>query len=429
MMQDFAEEENKQKPLLPAIDINALRNDTTRHLVEALPGIKKKRNTYSFAELSKIKGERQEFVLDQLLPKASVTILMGEDGVGKSQLCAQLCLHVAMGMTSFCGLSLVGKNSECLFVGTEDAKQKFANAITTQAALIDPNHDPEQVPVFFTEASMFDDFKELKDEMDELIAEHKFEVVVVDTMSDMFGLLNGEINSSDHARKILSYFQSIADKTKAAVIMIHHVAKSKMVQKRNEGKLFIEKNDSQGAGAITQKARTVLALTNEPSSINQEGTEYFNYLHVVKANLMGRNWVVNAIQLLFSTQTLLHKHNGFVDIFEKENQGLRDAGNNQPVQVERTVGGQSRKLPPQEIPDGDHWKKLKEIFREEEPLEYKEIVKRICLAYDIGQTKAQSKDGYLPYLCSRGWVAKTGNLYQWQQFMAVSSGDDEDAPF
>jgi hypothetical protein len=291
-----------------------------------------------------------------------------------------------------------------------------------------PEHDPEDVGIFFTEASIFDEWKELKEEVEILTAEHSFDLIVLDTLTDLFGLIEGDINSNGDANKILGYFSNVAEQSGASCVIIHHVAKSHMAHKREKGKLFIEKNDAQGAGRITQRPRTVLALTNDPASSNKEGSLYTNYLHVAKANLMGRNFAMNAIQLEFSTETLLHRFISFVDIFKFEQERKKEIGVS-PAKENKaeTTAGQLRKLTPREIPDADHWKKLKEVFREKTPLDRDELIKRMCLLYDCGKSKIEAGDGYLPYLMNeKKWIQRVGKTYQWLDAAYNDKFDDPD---
>src|SRR5690606_8460178 len=99
---------------------------------------------------------------------------------------------------------------------------------------------------------------------------------------------------------------NICNTYQVAIILIHHAAKSKIVEIRKSGTIFIDKNSSQGAGAITQKPRTVLALSNHKESTSPDGKYYDNYLHVVKANLMGKEYMTNALKLQFNGHTLCH---------------------------------------------------------------------------------------------------------------------------
>lgn len=429
-MLEEKQEQGEHKAFQPVIDIGSLQT-SDRFFAESEEGDRRKRHTYSFADLHKLKDIEQEFLIDDLLPKSSVTVFMGVDGIGKSAILSQLCLQVCLDVPNFCGCKLKVKNRNCVFVGTEDAKVKFARSVGKQAKAIKPDYKPEEVGLHFTEASMFDNWDELTEEIELLLADFTPEVIVVDTLSDMFGLKDSEINSNDAARKILSYFQMIADSTGAAVIIVHHVSKTKIAGKKFAGTLFLEKDDAQGAGAITQKARTVLALTNDKAS-NVNGKTYTNYLHSVKGNMFGKKYEINAIKLEFQTETLLHKFDSVVDIFEVESERKKEAGEDNDAPRERGTSGQKKVAQPSDIEDADHWQKLTDMYKGFTVLGRQDLLKRICTAYAIGMNKAQQTGGYMDYLTSKGWLQKSGAGWAFTGAKVahkVTQEGDEELPF
>lgn len=406
--------------MLDALKLRALEQ------INALMPAPTQKRTYTYAELHAKKDEEQPFLIPELLPGESVAVLIGEDGIGKTQLCTQLCLHIAFRYETFLGLRINVRHGRALIVATEDSRQKFIKACTKQSYTLEPSHRPQDVHIEFMEGSDFDDLLSLKDELEGLLSKQYYDVIVLDALSDVFTMIDGEINSNSHARRILSFFQHLCNTYQTTIIIIHHAAKSKIVVKQKEGKLFVEKGDSQGAGAITQKPRTVLALSNDPRSTASDGSRYTNYLHVVKANLMGKEFQQNAIKLQFDAATLLHSQQGRVDIHMMQEEAEKTV-----AQQGTEVGnnGNRRKPAAKEIPDEVHISTLVNIFRGETVLQKPELKARMAAQYGIGMTKVESsleKGGYLAYLESRGMVicGMFGCSLPGTQQTATDEGDD-----
>lgn len=411
--------------------LDALRLRALEQIDQILPAPTRKR-TYSYAELYAKKDEEQPFIIPEMLPAEAVCVLIGEDGIGKTQICNQLCLAIAFRHTTFLGLPLTVRHARCLVCATEDAKQKWIKAITKQSHSLEPNHRPEDVNIEFTEGSDFDDLLQMKDELEGLLSKNFYDLIILDALSDVFTLIDGEINSNSHARKILGFLQHLCNTYHTTIIIIHHAAKSKIVVKQKEGKLFVEKGDSQGAGAITQKPRTVWALSNDPRTTAPDGSYYTNYLHVVKANLMGKEYMQNAIQLRFDSRTLLHRAEGRVDIhmMQKETEataqeaGVAFGGNN----------GNRRKPGPGEFSHEQHLAILRTAFRTDEHLTKKELKLRLCAAYDVGLVKIESsleKSGFLAYLEHHGILEQSPYGYKIPGTGGEPAGpeDNDDPPF
>jgi hypothetical protein len=385
----------------PTINLDAIRARYIDQLNESLPPTTAKQITHSYAELFDTKDEEQKFLIPELLPANVVTMFIGEDGIGKTQICNQLALHIAFGYTNFLGLSLNTTHKRVLIIATEDSKSKWIKAAFKQARKMEPGHDPKNVGVYFMEASIFDEFISLKDELESWLSKMKFDLIIGDAFSDIFGLIDGEINSNSDARKLISYFQHVCDKFETTMIIIHHAAKTKIVPKQREGKIFLEKNDSQGAGAITQKPRTVWALSNDPKSISPDGLSYTNYLHVVKANLMGKTYVQNALQLKFTTKDLIHRFICFVDIHLQEEAAV-------PV-VDNTPDTR-RKALPREYTREQHLEVLNVVFRDGLALPRPELLNRLVAGYGVGKAKIEASltnGGFLAYLLENKYLEKS----------------------
>jgi hypothetical protein len=127
-----------------------------------------------------------------------------------------------------------------------------------------------------------------------------------------------------------------------------------MKSKRERGQILVEKNDCQGASAITQKPRTVLALSNDPK-------EGINYLHCVKANGLPKKFKETALKMNFNEETLLHELLDYSSVFDNVNEST----------------GKKDSLLPHEISREIHLQILSEVFKKQPTLGYAEYWKAI----------------------------------------------------
>jgi archaellum biogenesis ATPase FlaH len=392
---------------MPGQTIEELRQKAAEKLGSILPTPENK-STFSFEELHEHKDDEQSFIINDLIPAHAVTMFIGVDGIGKTQLMSQLCCSVALGLPLFLSLPIIQvpeDEQHCLIVATEESRQKFTGALMRIAYGLKEDLNPKKVRIHFTEGSDFDTLEDLVDEISINLRKRKTRLVILDAMSDLFTLLDGEINSNTHARKILSILQAVCKEHDTTIIIIHHAAKSKMVAKQKEGKIFVEKDDSQGAGAITQKSRTVLALTNDPKSLSTDGKTYKNYLHVVKANLMPKTYQKTAIEIEFNTATLLHTFVGLQDVELMEPVAVADGAPGAiPVNKRRKNG-------PREYSDTDHKQYLKQIFEKEDKISRAKIIEKMCFLYEVGKTKVEERGGFLSYLVDKGFVTAKAGVY------------------
>lgn len=418
---------------LPGPNLKAIKSDLQKKVDESFqqfeainPDLAPKR-TFSYAELYNSADTPDRYLLENFIPAEAVAVFIGEDGIGKTQICNQLALSIAFGYDNFAGLHLqVDECRNSLIVATEDSRLKWIRAMRRQATALEPGHVPEAVTVDFMEASGFDAFEEFKEELSARLKQKKYKVIILDAFSDIFGLFDGDINNSKDARKILSFLQFLCDTHSTTVIVIHHAAKTKLVAKRREGKLYLEKDDAQGAGAITQKPRTVIGLSNDRKSIQAD--QYTNYLHLLKTNTGNRTYQLNAIELHFNLKTLLHHYKGTVEIEEAEEQAA--------ATLHAPDSSNSKKATPNDIPAAKHHQILNELFPGKRELNRADLVAGLSERYGVGRTKIEQAGGYLTYLLQEKYLDKTllGFAYRRPfQFneppQTLGFADGEEEPF
>ena len=417
--------------------IDELREQALSALDGPEPVKKGEKNTYSFSELWALKDVEQKFLVPELLPGAAMAVIIGEDGIGKTQITSQLCLSICLGYSEFMGLPLHAPNKRALIVATEDSKEKFSKSITKQARYMQVKLDPDNIHLSFMEASNFDDLDRVCKEIDAILKAQAHDLIVCDAFSDFFTLIDGEINSNSHARKILNKFQKIINDHGTTILFIHHAAKSKIVEKQRNGKMFVEKGDSQGAGAITQKPRTILALTHNPGSIKDEGLRYTNYLHVVKANLMSKMYVTQAIELEFDASMLLHFAKGLVNIQMMENPD----GPQQNQQQNQNVNNKPAVKTVLDFSDKQHIDFVAQAFEGETEMSRADLVSMLKGLYQVGKNKIEEKSGFLQYLQDRNFIHGANGKFTRMEYVAITMPtldnfdlnnlppDDEEPPF
>lgn len=370
------------------------QDELKKKAVEALGENTPVKYTYSYAELRKMKSEVQDFIINDLLPAGELAILIGVDGVGKTQITSQLCFSIGTKRDNFLGLKLNLVHGQAIIAATEDSVKKFSNSICKIGDGLDPNHNPDKVGLRFIEASEFPDLPSFIAEIDSLLKEQKAELVIVDAFQDLLLLIDGEINSNSNCNKAMAPFQSLCKTHGCSIVFIHHASKTSAKEKQAKNKFFLEKNDSQGAGRITQKPRTVLGLTHDfSSSAVEDSTTYTNYLHVLKTNIAGRTYMKNAISLTFDQNTLLHEATGLVNI-EAYESADKTASDFTPV----------KKPMAKELSFADHQLKVDLIFEKKDSLSRKDLVDAMRGFYGVGKNKIEEAGGYLSYLTEHGLI-------------------------
>ena len=361
--------------------------------VKKQPVVKDKKftNVYSFQETWILKENVQHYLINDLLPSSGVALLIGEDGIGKTQLGRELCLRIGFNVPNFAGQTLNIRYGSGIYLATEDSTELFAKAGSKQVYGMGAQEKitSEFPSIDFVEGTNYDNYKQLTTELEELLKIKKRDIVVIDAFSDLFTLIDGEVNSSKDARKLISPLQALANKYDTLFLILHHAGKSSVRAKREKGQVLIEKNDCQGASAITQKPRTVLALSNDP-------VEGVNYLHCVKANGLTKKFKETAIKLKLNEETLLHDFIEFKQVYETESSNQK--GGLLPSQIDRLT----------------HKELLREVFQKEQSPKYSDLVRNFKSIYSssftaIGDNKAKD---FITYYKLNDFIKKTGQCYQ-----------------
>lgn len=358
---------------------------------------------WSFDELQPYKDSKQDWIIDDLLPRGVVVTFFGEDGIGKTQLTTQLALAIGSKAKSVISHELKCNFNRSLIVATEDGKENFSKALFTQARAMGLT---EGVGLDFMEAGEFDELNIFVARLKKQLHKQKYDIIIVDALSDVFTIMEdgGEVNSNRDARAIIKVFQNIVKETdsKTTVILIHHVPKTKVEAKKKEKKLFLEKNDGQGASAITQKPRHVLGLSFDPSTENDAG--HINYLHVVKSNVGGKRYKKHAIKLQFDATTLQHEYVDLIDIrlFENPDGMSSPEEHKASASVKNHMSSMNRY---------DHAANIALVFSQMDKLRRKDLIPRMKDVYKVGNSAIERDGGILHQALESGALEKIGEFY------------------
>lgn len=393
-------EPNKITPPLSIVKetLQASADKAVQQLSQAVP---RQQRTFAYSELHQEAEAPDSYLLEGFLPAYAVSLFLGEDGIGKTQLMIQLAVSLSFKYEHFAGLRInEEEGNNTLFIATEDSRRKWGRAARKQATAMQPGFDPKNIAIDFMEASGFDEFNELKEEIVENLTRKKYRLIVIDAFSDVFTFIDGDINSNKDARRLLSFFQFICDTYQTTCVVIHHAAKTKIVAKRQQNKIFLDKWDTQGAGAISQKPRTVFGLSHDKKSKEADKNTFTNYLHILKTNTGNRNYELNAIELEFNEETLLHKFMGIKEVEAMEE--IPPAEMNAP----RTGNG-AKKAGPRDFSPNEHHALLMRAFMVRQDMPKADAVAALQKAYGVGRNKIEEAGGYLAYLLTERFLVKS----------------------
>jgi RecA-family ATPase len=220
-----------------------------------------------------------KFLVDKLIPKASLTGLVGESDTGKSSFLRQLAISIVYGDDNFLGFKINGGCRNVLYISTEDGeigtsewiKKHFGNDVPKEELL-------ERLRFVYTTERIVSNLREA-------VITNCIDLIIVDSYADIF---EGNMNHSNEVRNFLNQFNNLANEYGTTIIFLHHTNKS-AVGKPN--KKFIS-----GSHGFESKLRSVLYLTKDANEDNLRN------LSIVKGNYLSSKEKSECYVLEFNEQ-------------------------------------------------------------------------------------------------------------------------------
>ena len=230
-------------------------------------------------KLFRQESKEEKFLVNKIIPKASLTGLVGESDTGKSSFLRQLAISIVYGDDNFLGFKI---NSDCrnvLYISTEDGGIATSDWLKKYFGQDLPNNNSlSRLRFIYSTDRIILNLKEV-------VMRNCIDLIILDSYADIF---EGNMNQSNEVRNFLNQFNNLANEYGTTIIFLHHTNKS-AVGKPN--KKFIS-----GSHGFEAKMRSVLYLTKDANDDNLRN------LSVVKGNYLSSKEKSECYVLEFNEQ-------------------------------------------------------------------------------------------------------------------------------
>ena len=220
-----------------------------------------------------------KFLVDKLIPKASLTGLVGESDTGKSSFLRQLAISIVYGDDDFLGFKINGGCKNAIYISTEDGEIGTSEWIKKHLGRDMPKNE------LLSSLRFIYNTDRIISNLNEVVIKNCIDLIIVDSYADIF---EGNMNQSNEVRTFLNQFNSLANEYGTTIIFLHHTNKS-AVGKPN--KKFIS-----GSHGFEAKMRSVLYLSKDANDDNLRN------LSVVKGNYLSSKEKSECYVLEFNEQ-------------------------------------------------------------------------------------------------------------------------------
>ena len=236
------------------------------------------------SEFANLEVPPRDWLVPELLPHRSVTMLSGDGGVGKSLLALQLAVAVAAGKD---WIGTIPERGPVVYVSAEDEREEIHRrlaAITEGLEVpFSALDDLRIVPLAGRDAVMGTPnptngitgttlWKSLVAEVDQILPR----LLILDNLADVFA---GNENSRPGARQFIGLLRRLAIKTELAVLLLAHPSLTGI----NSG------SGSSGSTAWNNSVRSRLYLQSPKDSRGEQADQDLRILSAKKANYSGGN--------------------------------------------------------------------------------------------------------------------------------------------
>jgi len=234
---------------------------------------------FSLKELMSREVAPIQDIVEGFIPGKSVTVFSGDGGTGKSYVLIEMALQVSQ------GLPWLGMNTHKTPVLIVDLENGIDRAALRAKRLakgwnLDPNIDYEVSTVFHSNISMHTE--ETVQGLYDLIENYGFGLIILDSLTDF--LEEMDENSNTEMAIVCKRLRQICARTGAAILIIHHVAKS-------------------AAGTQWQSARGASAIKdNTDCSIQVSKKSFKSRYTLIMKHDKARDWPYKTVKALMSWQ-------------------------------------------------------------------------------------------------------------------------------
>ena len=224
-------------------------------------------------------SKEEKFLVDKIIPIASLTGLVGESDTGKSSFLRQLAISIVYGDDDFLGFKINSGCKNVLYISTEDGSIATSDWLKKHLGQDLPNND------LLSRLRFIYSTERIVSNLKEVVMTNCIDLIIVDSYADIF---EGNMNQSNEVRNFLNQFNNLANEYGTTIIFLHHTNKS-AVGKPN--KKFIS-----GSHGFEAKMRSVLYLTKDANDNNLRN------LSVVKGNYLSSKEKSECFVLEFNEQ-------------------------------------------------------------------------------------------------------------------------------
>ena len=230
-------------------------------------------------KLLRQESKEEKFLVNKIIPKASLTALVGESDTGKSSFLRQLAISIVYGDDDFLGFKINSGCRNVLYISTEDGGIATSDWLKKYFGQDLPNNNSlSRLRFIYSTDRIILNLKEV-------VMRNCIDLIIVDSYADIF---EGNMNQSNEVRNFLNQFNNLANEYGTTIIFLHHTNKS-AVGKPN--KKFIS-----GSHRFEAKMRSVLYLTKDANDDN------LRTLSVVKGNYLSSKEKSECYVLEFNEQ-------------------------------------------------------------------------------------------------------------------------------
>lgn len=190
--------------------------------------------------LYEMENTEYPFLLDNIIPKCSLSGIIAPSETGKSAILSQLALCIVKG-EDFLNLKNNADHKRVLWIATEENSAQISPRIKKQVETkVDAMENLEYVLNAENVVEIIEKSCEVK----------HYDLIILDCYGD---LNTQDTNSVSETRKFMNEYYKLSQKYKVAIMMAHHISK-------NASNSLLTKYSSMGSTGFVDKCRHVIGL-------------------------------------------------------------------------------------------------------------------------------------------------------------------------